>query len=108
MPKLEIGEYKKVQVKWLETEIKTHSRDLILAEGKLNELKELKERLVQMCDYCGDKLYGIYSHNTDEENLVVIKKHMEQRHESDLEAWKEEIGVEEAVAHDYKNVHIVS
>ena len=108
MPKLEIGDYKRLQVKWLDSEIKTHSRDLILAEGKVNELKELKERLVSLCDYCGDKMYGVYSNNTDEENLVVVTQHMEKRHESDLEAWKAEREETESEAQDYKNVHLVS
>ena len=89
MPVLTIAELKKVQVKWLGKEIQQHEEDIITNKGKVTELKELREHIVSMCDYCCDKMYGIYASNTDEENLVVIVKHMDNRHPDDLEAFLE-------------------
>jgi len=89
MPLLTIPEYKKVQVEWLDSEIKQHQRDSVLAEGKINELKELRDRLHQLCDYCGNRMYGFYTSNTNEMNWEVVSKHMLDRHPDDYEAFLE-------------------
>jgi hypothetical protein len=89
MPLLTITEFKAVELKWLNKEIQKHNEDILTNRGKVQELQELKVHVESLCDYCGERMFGIYDTNTEAENFSVILKHMDNRHPEDLEAFLE-------------------
>ena len=54
MAKLTSAELLDTQKAYLTREIKTHERDITLAEGKVQENRELLERIENTCLFCGD------------------------------------------------------
>ena len=71
---------------YLEREETQHKRDIILAEGKGQEITELIRRIEDTCLYCGE---FIYAYGTKEEKVARMAEHLKERHMEDVEAERE-------------------
>jgi len=72
MAKLTGAELLAIQAEYLKREIVQHERDIISNQGKVQENKELLERIQTTCLYCGDRAY------------VAMEKHIQDRHAEEL------------------------
>jgi hypothetical protein len=60
---------------YLEKEKERHLNDEMTARGKVEELKELRERLLNTCSQCGEYVYPDYK-----DANIRLETHMEERH----------------------------
>ena len=80
MAKLTSAELLETQKAYLTREIKTHERDITLAEGKVQENRELLERIENTCLFCGD----MYRNWTENESPTRMEKHISDRHHEEI------------------------
>jgi hypothetical protein len=80
MAKLTSAELLETQKAYLTREIKTHERDITLAEGKVQENRELLERIENTCLFCGDM-----QRNWGNETPTRMEKHLSDRHPEEME-----------------------
>lgn len=80
MPKLSGEELLGIQAIWLTREMKTHERDEMLAQGKVQENKELLERVQNTCLYCGEVFQ-----NWNNATPTRMEKHIAERHSEEVE-----------------------
>jgi len=80
MAKLTSAELLETQKAYLTREIKTHERDITLAEGKVQENRELLERIENTCLFCGEM-----QRNWGNETPTRMEKHIEDRHPEEME-----------------------
>ena len=67
------------QATYLTKEITKHEADIAQAQGKVNECRELLERVENTCLFCGDYIYPNYR----KELPTRMANHMEDRHVDD-------------------------
>jgi len=70
------------QATYLIKEITKHEADIAQAQGKVNECRELLERVENTCLCCGDYVYPDYRKQLP----TRMANHMEDRHYDDWEA----------------------
>ena len=79
MPReLTATEMKAVWTKYLNRESQTHKRDIVKAEGKVQEIDELLGVATDNCIYCGERIYS-YS---DQDRMG---EHVEAKHPQEPE-----------------------
>ena len=79
MAKLTSAELLETQKAYLTREIKTHERDITLAEGKVQENRELLERIENTCLFCGD-MYR----NWSDQKPTRMEQHISDRHHDEI------------------------
>ena len=79
MAKLTSAELLETQKAYLTREIKTHERDITLAEGKVQENRELLERIENTCLFCGD-MYR----NWSDQKPTRMETHISDRHHEEI------------------------
>jgi hypothetical protein len=67
------------QKAYLTREIKTHERDITLAEGKVQENRELLERIENTCLFCGEMF-----RNWSDQTPTRMEQHVSDRHPEDV------------------------
>jgi len=63
-------------INWCTSEITKHEKDIQQAEGKVNELKEMRNQITHQCEFCGEYLY--WYRETEKENKVL--EHLQSHH----------------------------
>jgi hypothetical protein len=79
MAKLTSAELLETQKTYLTREIKTHERDITLAEGKVQENRELLERIENTCLFCGD-MYR----NWSDQQPTRMEQHISNQHPKEV------------------------
>ena len=79
MAKLTSAELLVKQAEYLTREIAQHERDIITNQGKVQENKELLERVQNTCLYCADYIWA-YS-DEDRMESHIKSRHAEERKE---------------------------
>ena len=80
MAKLTGAEVLDTQVIYLTKEIAKHENDIATAQGKVQENKELLERVQNMCLCCGDYIYPDNRHELPSR----MEKHLGERHPEEI------------------------
>ena len=80
MAELTGAELLDTQAIYLRREIKQHEGDIKTAEGKVQENRELLERIENTCLFCGEM-----QRNWGNETPTRMEKHIEDRHPEEME-----------------------
>jgi|TARA_R110000824_G_scaffold120758_3_gene276417 hypothetical protein len=62
-------------IAYIDQEKERHLNDEMTARGKVEELKELRVRLINTCDVCGNHVYPDYK-----DKYINLDKHMKEQH----------------------------
>jgi len=67
------------QAAYLTREIEQHERDIITNQGKVQENKEMLQRVENTCLYCGEFIYPTFRDNENRMDDHIMEKHAEEK-----------------------------